>query len=158
MIDRLLADADLKRAVLIGLLRRNPEIDFKRAEEVPLEGLGDPIVLGVAAGENRVLVSHDVSTLAGHFRQFVRGRGSPGVILIPQQLAVGAAIEGLLLVCDACDPRDLEKRICLIPSLRNVRALSRPKLPIGFAPRSSAPRAYSRPRRIAAITRGLRRP
>lgn len=54
MIGRLLADADLKRSILTGLLRRNPAIGFKRAEEVPLEGLTDPVVLAIAAGENRV--------------------------------------------------------------------------------------------------------
>ena len=121
MIIRLLADADLKRAILTGLVRRNPEIDFKRAEEVPLEGLSDPVVLAIAASENRVLVSHDVTTLPGHFRQFVSGRGSPGAILIPQQLAIGAAIENLLLVCDACEPRDLANQIRLIPSLTMYR-------------------------------------
>ena len=82
-----------------------------------MEGLTGPVVLAIAASENRVLVSHDVSTLPGHFRLFVRRRNSPGLILIPQQLTVGLAIESLLLVCDACDAGDLENRICLIPSL-----------------------------------------
>lgn len=151
MIGRLLADADLKRAILTGLLRRNPEIDFKRAEEVPLEGPADPIVLGVAAIGNRVLVSHDVSTLAGHFRQFVRGRGSPGVILIPQLLAIGAAIESLLLVCDACDPRDLEKRICLIPSLRMYEPC------VAQSYRSASRRGAARLNRSACDVRSGRR-
>jgi hypothetical protein len=37
MILRLLADADLNN--VSGLIRRNPALDFKRAEDVPLEGL-----------------------------------------------------------------------------------------------------------------------
>lgn len=117
MIRRLLADADLNLAIVAGVVRRNAEIDFKRAEEVPLEGLHDPAVLAVAAQEQRVLVSHDASTMPYHLREFARERISPGVILIPQGLSVGKAIENLLLICDGCDPQDLENRVCLAPSL-----------------------------------------
>jgi predicted nuclease of predicted toxin-antitoxin system len=117
MIDRLLADADLNLAIVTGLLRRSSAIDFQRAEEVPLEGLKDPLVLTMAATDHRVLVTHDVSTMPGHLREFVRARTSPGVIVIPQDLSVGKAIESLLLICGACEPADLENRVCLVPSL-----------------------------------------
>jgi hypothetical protein len=84
---------------------------------VPLEGLEDPEVLKAAAEEGRVLVSHDVSTLPHHLRRFVRGRKSPGVILIPQDLGIGKAIESVLLISEALDPRDLANHVCLVPSL-----------------------------------------
>ena len=57
MIDRLLADADSNHAIISGLVRRNPGIDFKRAGDVPLEGLPDEAVLRAAARESRVLVT-----------------------------------------------------------------------------------------------------
>ena len=104
MIRRLLADADLNLAIVAGVVRR-------------VEGLLDPAVLAVAAQEQRVLVSHDASTMPHHLREFVRERISPGVILIPQGLSVGKAIENLLLICDGCDSQDLENRVCLTPSL-----------------------------------------
>ncbi|SRR5260370_20620148 len=117
MIHRLLADADLKLAVVTGVTNRNAEIDFKRAEEVPLKGLKDPAVLLAAAQEDRILVTHDISTMPTHLRDFVRERSSPGVIVVPQNLAIGAAIEHLLLICEACNALDLQDRLCLIPSL-----------------------------------------
>jgi len=117
MIRRLLADADLNTAIISGISRRNALLDFKRAEQVPLEGLTDLAVLSVAAEERRVLVSHDVSTLPSHLRQFAAEHSSPGVILIPQDMGIGPAIENLLLICEACDPPDLENRICLLRSL-----------------------------------------
>ena len=122
MIGRLLADADLKRSILTGFLRRNHAISFRRAEEVPLEGLADPLVLAIAATEDRVLVSHDIKTLPSHFRLFIRRRRSPGLILIAQQLAIGTAIEKLLQICGAGEPGDLENRICLLPSLLIYRS------------------------------------
>ena len=75
MIRRLLADADLKAALVAGVVRRNPDIDFKRAQEVPLEGLKDPAVLALAAREGRVLVTHDVSTMPMHLREFAQDLG-----------------------------------------------------------------------------------
>ena len=120
MIRRLLADADLNLAIVAGVVRRNAEIDFKRAEAVPLEGLEDLAVLAIAAQGQRVLVSHDVSTMPGHLREFVGERSSPGVpgvIVIPQELSIGRAIEDVLLICEVCDSQDLENRVCLVPSL-----------------------------------------
>ena len=117
MIQRLLADADLNVAIVLGVIRHAPEIDFKRAEEVPLEGLPDEDVLAAAQRESRVLVSHDVSTMPTNLRRFVLANRSPGVIIIPQGVTIGAAIENLLLICHAFDPAELENRVCLVPSM-----------------------------------------
>jgi hypothetical protein len=87
------------------------------AEDVPLEGLSDPDVLSLAARLGRVLVGHDVNTMPGHFREFVRRKNSLGLVLIPQSLNIGAAIDSLALIVEACIPNDLSNQICLIPSL-----------------------------------------
>jgi len=42
-------------------------------------------------------VSHDIRTMPRHFQEFIRKQASPGLILVPQRLALGAAIEELLL-------------------------------------------------------------
>src|SRR5205085_11238718 len=114
---RLLADNDLKRAIVSGVVRRNGAIDFRLAIDVPLTGLDDYEVLAVAAHEGRVLLSHDVSTMRTHFERFVQGEHSPGLILIPQDLSIGAAIESILLLCEACETTELANKICLLPSL-----------------------------------------
>ena len=75
---RFQADADLIYAIIAGSLRRAALLDFRRAEAVPLEGLDDPIVLAKAAENGRVLVSHDVTTMAWHFREFAGNRQAPG--------------------------------------------------------------------------------
>jgi hypothetical protein len=117
MILRLLADADLNGAIVSGVIRRNSAVDFRRADDVPLRGLGDDRVLEIGAQDGRVLVTHDASTMPNHFREFTRGHVSPGVIIVPQQLNIGTAIEDVLTICEACDASDLENRICLVPSL-----------------------------------------
>jgi hypothetical protein len=117
MILRLLADADLNGSIVSGAIRRIPELDFKRAEDVPLEGLDDQTVLDLAARDQRVLISHDVSTMPDHFRRYTRRNISPGLILVPQELSVGKAIENILVICEACGQNDIENKICLVPSL-----------------------------------------
>ena len=91
---RFQADADLKHAIITGALRRAPNLDFRRAEAVPLEGLDDPTVLALTAEAGRILVSHDVNTMERHFREFIQKQSNPGLILIPQtRISIGQATE-----------------------------------------------------------------
>jgi len=95
---RFLADADLNKAIVTGVLRREPEIDFLTAHAAGLRGMQDPDVLQLAAEQQRVLVSHDVGTMPAHFRKFTKaGRHSSGVLLVAQGLDVATVIEELLL-------------------------------------------------------------
>jgi hypothetical protein len=113
---RFLADADLRRAILTGVLRREPNVDFLPANAGGLRGLSDPEVLRLASTRSRVLVSHDVGTMPHHFRTFIDvGSPSPGLILIPQSLDVGIAIDELLLVWQASDASEWTNRILWLP-------------------------------------------
>ena len=114
---RFQADADLHRGLIIGALRRAPEIDFQSAQSIPLAGLADALVLELAAQGGRVLVSHDVNTMEGHFREFTRTRKSPGLVLIPQRTGIGLAVESLLMIWEFVDSAEIENRVCLVPSL-----------------------------------------
>ena len=71
-------------------------MDFLSANDAKLEGVPDPDVLVLAATQDRILVSHDFQTMPEHFANFLQARGSsPGVILIPQYLPIGEAIDEL---------------------------------------------------------------
>jgi predicted nuclease of predicted toxin-antitoxin system len=67
---RFLADADLNKAILTGVLRREPAIDFLSAHTAGLRAMDDAGVLALAAEQGRILVSHDVGTMPVHFRTF----------------------------------------------------------------------------------------
>ena len=115
MIHLFLADVDLKRAIVDGVLRRDHNVDFKIAQQASLDGMADPEVLAFAALEGRVLVTHDVTTMPSHFEEFVRQRQSPGVIITPQHMPVGQVIEALLLVVNAGNEADLRNCVLLLP-------------------------------------------
>jgi len=113
---RFLADADLNRAIVSGVLRREPSLDFLTAQAAGLRGMSDLEVLALAAEQQRVLVSHDVGTMPAHFREFRRaGRQSSGVFLVPQSLEIGTAIDELLLVWLASEASEWKDRVVWLP-------------------------------------------
>jgi hypothetical protein len=113
---RFLADADLNKAIVSGVLRREPSIDFVTAQAAGLRKMKDPEVLALAAEQQRVLVSHDVGTMPGHFREFTRaGKRSTGVFLVPQSLDIGTAIDELLLVWLTSEASEWDDRLEWLP-------------------------------------------
>ncbi|HSR07213.1 MAG TPA: DUF5615 family PIN-like protein [Bryobacteraceae bacterium] len=115
MTRRFLADADLNRAIVSGVKRREPLIDFLTAQAASLDGMPDSDVLAVAAHDGRILVSHDFGTMPHHFRDFVARQHSPGVFLISQGLPVVAAVEALLLIADASEAEEWENQVTYLP-------------------------------------------
>jgi hypothetical protein len=113
---RFLADADLNKAIVSGVVRRAPSIDFLTAQVAGLRRMNDPEVLALAAKDQRVLVSHDVGTMPAHFRSFrSAGNKSHGLFLIPQRLDVGVAIDELLLIWLASAASVWENRLEWLP-------------------------------------------
>ncbi len=116
MKPRFQADADLHGDIVVGVLRREPAVDFQRAQERLDEGMADLDVLALAATEGHILVSHDVNTLPRFFRQFVtEGHFSPGVLLIPQSLLVSRAIDELTLIWAASEAHEWETLLVWLP-------------------------------------------
>jgi hypothetical protein len=112
---RFLADADLKRAIVSGVKRREPSVDFLSAQAAELEGIADSDVLAIGAREGRILVSHDFGTMPHHFHDFVSRRDSPGVFLISQALPIGSAVESLLEIWAASDSAEWENQLTYLP-------------------------------------------
>ena len=120
MKPRFQADADLHPEIVAGVVRREPAVDFQSAIDVIHQGMSDPDVLRLAAMQDRILVSHDVFTMPGHFRDFINDAGgSPGLLLISQSVGIGGAIEELLLiwssVLNSSPPRVYEIVILVYP-------------------------------------------
>jgi predicted nuclease of predicted toxin-antitoxin system len=59
---KFLADASLSRAIVSGVVRAEPAIDFLTASAAQLAGVPDEEVLAIAGREGRVLVTHDIKS------------------------------------------------------------------------------------------------
>jgi hypothetical protein len=113
---KLLADHNFNHAILRGLLLRNPRIDLVRAYDVGLSQVSDPILLEWAAFEQRVLLTHDVSTITKYvYERLDAGQAMPGVIEVPCTVRIGKAIEDIWLLLECSLENELEGQIIYVP-------------------------------------------
>ena len=109
------ADADLNQAIVTGVLRREPAIDFQTAFAAKLEGIKDPEVLAIAAQQGRVLVSHDRKTMPSEFAKFITKNQSPGIIIVSRKLSLEVIIDELMLIWAASAAEEWVDRIAKLP-------------------------------------------
>lgn len=109
------ADADLNQAIVSGVLRHQPEINFQTATAAGLEGVADLEVLEIAAQEKRILVTHDRKTMPNAFGEFVMTQMSAGVLIVSQSLPISEAIDALILVWQTSDAETWQNQIASIP-------------------------------------------
>jgi len=115
MRPRFQADADFNSRIVRGLRRREPELDFRDAKSGGVIGVPDPAVIKIASDSQRILVSHDRRTMPAHLSKFLESYSSPGVIIVSQELDIGAAIEDLLLIWAATTHDDWRDTIGYVP-------------------------------------------
>ncbi|WP_200233194.1 DUF5615 family PIN-like protein [Thiohalocapsa halophila] len=93
---RLLADENLNNNIVRGLRLRQPDIDLARVQDVGLSGADDPTVLAWAAGQQRILLTHDVATITAFAYERVRaGKSMPGVFEVGRTVALRSVIDDI---------------------------------------------------------------
>lgn len=112
---RFQADADLNQAIVAGVLRLEPKLDFQTANVADLAGLNDLEVLSFVAQEGRVLVSHDQRTIPKYFAEFTTTQTSSGVLIVLQSLPISEAIRGLIKVWQESEAEDWINRFAYLP-------------------------------------------
>ncbi len=76
---RFLADENFKGDIVRGLLRRSPDLDFVRVQDIGLIGADDPAVVAWAAERGRIILTHDRATLPDFAYERVAANGQmPG--------------------------------------------------------------------------------
>lgn len=113
---RLAADENLDGAIVRGVLRRKPSLDIVRVQDAGLSGKDDPTILDWAAQEDRILVTHDVSTITYFAYERIRaGQYMPGVIEVNLNGAVAQIIEDILLLVECSLDGEHEGQIIYLP-------------------------------------------
>lgn len=113
---RLVSDENFNGAIVRGLLRRHPGLDLVRVQDVGLMETPDPDILEWAAGQGRVLLSHDVSTVPPAAYQRV-GDGKPmhGVFILPDRMPIGQAIDEILFLALEVAPDEWKDQVLFLP-------------------------------------------
>jgi len=113
---RYAADENFNNDILRGLRRRDDEIDVVRVQDELVSGALDPAVLDWAAGERRVVLSHDVSTMVRYAYERVRaGRPMPGLFEVSRRVPLGDAIDDLLLLARCSRDGEWEGQVVHLP-------------------------------------------
>ncbi|MCF2147054.1 DUF5615 family PIN-like protein [Desmonostoc muscorum LEGE 12446] len=113
---KLPADQNFDNTVVRGIFRRNSEIDIVRVQDVRLSGKDDPTIQEWAAQEERILLTHDVSTITRYAYDRVRqGQKMPGVIEVSPDAPVGRVIEDILVLVECSQEGELEGQVQYLP-------------------------------------------
>jgi hypothetical protein len=114
---KLAADENFNNDILRGLLRRNPELDIVRVQDIPeVAGQEDPVVLEWAAQEGRVLLTHDVRTITKYaYERTAAGLPMPGVFEIKRSVPMGVTIEEILILAECSVEGEWEGQVRYLP-------------------------------------------
>jgi len=113
---RLATDEHIDRALIRGLLSRQPNLDIVRIQEAGLLGADDRDILAWAASEGRILISHDRNTIPGFAYDRVRaGEIMPGVCIVDDQLPLGKAIDELLILAACSKDEEWRDQVVYVP-------------------------------------------
>jgi len=113
---RLLVDECVHGDVVHAALRRQPNLDLVRVQDVGLAGADDATILQSAAAEDRVVLTSDVSTLIGVAYERVRvGAAMPGVFVIAQGRSLSPVIDDILLLAEVSVRGEWEGQVQYLP-------------------------------------------
>ena len=113
---RLLTDENFDHNILRGLIRRVPHLDFVVVHDVGLTSQPDPVLLRWAASNHRSIMTQDLKTMIPHAEQLVRqGKPMAGLIVVPQSLRIGRAIDDLELIVECYSESDMRDTIKHLP-------------------------------------------
>ena len=92
-----LADHDVNESILTGGVRRLPQLDLLRARDLGLDRAADAEILARAAELERVVITSDARTIPEvATARLEASQPFFGLIVIPQSLPIGAAIQSLV--------------------------------------------------------------
>ena len=113
---QLAADENFNNNIIRGVLRRKPDADIIRVQDVGLSGTDDPRVLEWAAQESRVLLTHDVSTITKYtYERIEAGQVMPGVFEVSRTAPIGPVIEDIVLLIECSLEGEWEGQIIYLP-------------------------------------------
>lgn len=113
---RLLIDENFNHLILRRVKSRLPELDFVVVQQIGFVGFKDPALLRWAVQNDRIMLTHDINTMVPYANDLLlMGESIVGVIVVPQQMPIGRAIEDLELVIACHSQEELRDRIMYLP-------------------------------------------
>lgn len=113
---RLLADENFNANIVRGVLRQRSDVDIVTVQAVGLSGADDPTVLEWAAQRDRVLLTHDVSTVPRHaYAPVEAGLAMAGVFAVSPWVPARDVIGDILLLVEASLENEWRGQVRFLP-------------------------------------------
>ena len=113
---KLAADENFNNDIVRGVLRRQPMLDLVRLQDTEVSGPDDPTVLEWAAKEERVFLTHDVSTITRYaYERVEAGLPMPGVFEVSRTVSISRAIQDILLLAECSLDGEWEGQVRYLP-------------------------------------------
>jgi predicted nuclease of predicted toxin-antitoxin system len=113
---RILLDENFNQRILRGIERLVPGLDYVIVQESELERSSDPVLLAWAAEHQRVIITHDINTVTKYANDRLRaGEPMAGVIIVPEDMAIGMAVEELAILIACSEPEEVESQVKYVP-------------------------------------------
>lgn len=112
-----LSDENFDNDIVRGIVRRSPGFDVVRAQDVfGIAGQSDLVLLGWATQYDRIVLTHDLSTIIPAMLQQLQQIGSCApIILVPDSLPTGLVIEEILLLDECSIAADWAAGVVYLP-------------------------------------------
>ena len=111
-----MTDENFNNDILRAVRRKIPRIDIVRAQDVGLTGVNDETLLAWAAEQERVLLTHDVSTITPHaYGRVMKGERMPGVFEVNRSVSIRTAMDDIVLLTECSIPGEWEGQVRYLP-------------------------------------------
>ena len=113
---KFLADEDFNNDILRGLFRIFPNLDVEWVQDVGLMAKHDMEILEWASKEDRIILTHDYSTMINFaYERVEKGEKLSGVVVLRQLFPIGQAIEELSIFIECSLEGEWEDQVVFIP-------------------------------------------
>jgi hypothetical protein len=113
---RFAADENFNNDIVRGVRRRSPAVDLVCIQDAGLSGVDDLAVLEWTAQSDRILLTHDVTTMTRYAHDRVRqGKPMPGVFEVARYVPIGVAIEEIILLAECSLAGEWEGQVRYLP-------------------------------------------
>lgn len=112
----LLADEDFNDDLLDAVLGLVPDADILTVQEADLRETPDGAILAWATEEDRIVLSHDASTMtAAAYNRVAARLPMAGLVIVPRHASRNAIIDDLALIAACGEREEFRAQVVFLP-------------------------------------------
>jgi hypothetical protein len=113
---RFAVDENVDARIIHGVVLRIPGLDITFVQRSGLAATDDRVILQWAADTDRVLITHDVSTMVSWaYERVEAGQTMPGLAVIASTLPIGQAVDALCFLAQVAGTEDCIDQVLFLP-------------------------------------------